>query len=226
MLQVTADNGVVRFEVKETRRVLMEWAHTVTAISLQGLLRKLAGKVNFGYKLLRPAQLIPIVQTGWFFAFYSPQHRKKLCVKRAEKNITSAHAVFGGVEKVQKLIEEVLRVAFTERKNALSLIDSIKKELVRNIRKHGPEFSRSRATPYYTEIQKHKDFISVTDNIMRFGLVLYRYYQSFVSMVVSEYGEKSTYRRNFADDEVYLLTLQQMIETANEPLHFLGTFLH
>jgi len=219
--KVTSQSALVRFEVKETRRVLTEWA-AVSAGNMKALLLKLAGKVDFGYKLLRPAELIPPVKSGWLFAFRSAQQQKKASVRVAEKDITKEHAVFGGVARVQLLIEELLRVAFNERKEALSRIDAVKKDLVRNIRKFGPEFSRTKATPYYAEIQKEKDFITVADNIMRFGLVLYKYYQGFIGVVVQEHGQNSVYRRNFAEDETYLLSLQQLIETSSEPIHYLG----
>lgn len=132
------------------------------------------------------------------------------------------HLVFAGIVKLQKVIEEVLRIAFNDRKDSLTKIDAIKKDLVRNIRKYGADFTRTKATPYYVEIQRNKDFIIVADNIMRFGLVLYKYYTGFVTVIVAEYGEHSAYRRNFKDDELYLLSLQQLVETTTDHLHYSG----
>jgi hypothetical protein len=220
--KVTNHDALVKFDVKETRKVLTEWANTASSAALKAHLQRVAGRVEVAYKLLKPDTLIPIVKVGCLSLFQSNAQRRRHSAKHADKRIAKDHNVFKGIVKLQGVIEELLRVAFDERKEALNRIDAIKKDLVRNIRKFGPEFSRSKATPFYAEIQRTKDFIIIADNIMRFGLVLYKYYQNYVAVIVDEFGEKSAYRRGFNDDEVYLLTLQQLMESANGPLHYSG----
>jgi hypothetical protein len=220
--RVTNTDALVKFDVKETRRVLTEWAETSPSAELRANLLRLAARVDLGYKLLRPDDLIPVVNAGCLTIFQTVGQRRRSSVKHADKRINKEHHVFRGIVKLQAMIEEMLRVAFLERKEALTRIDVIKKDLVRNIRKHGPDFSRTKATPYYAEIQRTKDFVIVADNIMRFGLVLYKYYQNYLTVMVTEYGEGSRYRRDFQDDDVYLLTLQQLMEGASGPLHYSG----
>jgi myosin heavy subunit len=220
--KVSNHDALVKFDVKETRKVLTEWANSAASPTLKAQLLKVAGRVEVAYRLLKPETLIPIVKVGCLSLFQSTAQRRRHSAKHADKKVTKEHEVFRGIVKVQGVIEELLRVAFNERKEALNRIDTIKKDLVRNIRKFGPEFSRSKATPFYAEIQHTKDFIIIADNIMRFGLVLYKYYQNYVLVMVEEFGEKSTYRRNFNDDDVYLLTLQQLMEGASGPLHYSG----
>ena len=175
----TSHNSMVKFDVTETKKVLNTWA-TASTPELTPLLQKLSIHIDIGYKLLQPHTLIPLLDTGCFLNCQNITQRRKNSVQYANKNINKKHELFLIINKLQTLIEDILRVSFNERKLALNKVDTVKKDLVQNIRKYGPEFSRTKATPYYVEIQKYKDFVVVADTVMRFGLVLLKYYQGYV----------------------------------------------
>jgi hypothetical protein len=221
--KVPAKEAIVKYDIRQTKQVLDDWAmHTVDP-ELKGLLQKVSKKIDYGYKLLQGDEIIPMINFGCMFNFKSAAQRLKIAAKSAHKLITAEHNMFNHIHKLTYLLEELLRVVFNSRKEALASISSIKMELVVNIRKFGSAFTKSKATPYYVSIQKHKDYVVVLDNIMRFGLVLYKYYQNYVAMIVTEYGQHSSYRRNFGDDVLYIMSLQQQVLQAREPMLVSGT---
>lgn len=85
--KVTTQNALVRFDVKETRKVVADWAAAAEVGALKTNLTKLSAKLDYGSKLLRPAALIPMVHLGCLGVFQSTHAKKKQAVHTADKVI-------------------------------------------------------------------------------------------------------------------------------------------
>jgi myosin-5 len=200
---------ILRFDIPTAKKLMSDWSQSLSSYKeLQTKIKELSKNLDFGYQVIAPEKLIPMGTVGKVISMGRnvAADTRTSSAKTCNKVITKDHKIFKRVYLMIDSLKEVIDL-FTIEKNSLEEKQTILNEQL-NIK------GEKGAT---LEMNNMMSTLATMVSVLELSKILYQYYVQYINHTIKEYGEGSTYKAAFKNDDVnYILAFASILE-AREP---------
>lgn len=207
LLHCSSKDSIITLDIHQAKVLFSDSSKILPKGTMRTKALDLSSTLQYGFQLLIPDEILPPT----FQEKVMKMDNRQSAVKHAAKAIDEYHKLFGGIYKIIQRVKEFSMEAENYRSFIEEDLISRQEEHNQRISELGSQFAASYSEKMMKEIADFSAMAKHVGKLKDLAGLLIDYYHRYIGLVIEEYGENSFYKSSFADEEIYITSLWELL---------------